>query len=704
MVSKGTLIALLVMCAVLGAVAFAATRTLAHDRAALVRQFSADQLVQVQKVAQEIQAELEDVGEDLRFTGQLVHATSSAVERERSLRALLAVVKQYRLVAIYDADGRRAQAVVDPLAGSEFPSTGFDELLGGTARRALARSPGQIETSPPLSADGSGWFRAFAMPLPQSSTGSTGGAVAVLVDTSPFFSRLKLIASEQGSRQIVLGSHGRPTPATDQRLVAFAERPASSAELPALSSLLALMRSGAEGTLIIGDPEARRLGLGAADAVAAYVPIPIEGGGHWSVATISSTLALRAQQQALVLRLGIVSSAITLCLLGFAIYVVVTSRRAVAIRERLRHAEELAHLHEKTEKILDNVPTGVMALSGDGHITALNRMLRERVPRTAIGSQLGAAFPTAAPETLAQLSTLLEQARALGRVKSLLGERMTLLGCEGYYTIHAVPLEPRFQDARQLLVIEDVTELHLLTSQLLRAEKLATVGVLAAGIAHEIGTPMGIVRARAELLATKLGEDHPQTQGALVIVDQIDRVTRTIRQLLDFSRPRPAELGTVSVAMTAHAVVELLQFEAGPREVSIGMEVPEDLPPLAANPDQLQQVLVNLVMNACDACAVDGRVTIRATADDGLPDRLRIEVIDNGCGIAEELRHQVFDPFFTTKKRGKGTGLGLTIAAQIVRNHGGRIDLDSEPGQGTRVTVVWPTNPPTLERMHANPS
>jgi len=111
------------------------------------------------------------------------------------------------------------------------------------------------------------------------------------------------------------------------------------------------------------------------------------------------------------------------------------------------------------------------------------------------------------------------------------------------------------------------------------------------------------------------------------------------------------------------------------------------LPPLAADRGQLEQVLVNLLMNACDACAPGGHVTARARAAD---EGVLLEIVDDGSGIAPEHLPSVLDPFFTTKKRGQGTGLGLTIAADIVKNHGGTLTIDSTPGQGTTVRVVWP--------------
>jgi two-component system, NtrC family, sensor histidine kinase HydH len=356
------------------------------------------------------------------------------------------------------------------------------------------------------------------------------------------------------------------------------------------------------------------------------------------------------------------------------------------MRERLEQAAQVAHLHELTEKILENVPTGVLALSADGRITSLNRVLREKLAEGALGGKLGAAFGAAPPAVVARLAALVEAALGKERVQSLHGEHLALFGKDGQYSVHAVPLEPRLPEARVLLVVEDLSEVRALESRLLRAEKLATVGVLAAGIAHEIGTPLGVVRGRAEYLLGKLTEASPHAGGMHTIIDQIDRVTRSIRELLDFARVKAPMARAAALAPVVRAVAELLRFEAERRDVTLTTEVSEELPLVSADPDQLQQVLVNLVMNALDACSKGGHVAIRASA----AATARIEVEDDGCGIPDELRHQVFDPFFTTKKRGQGTGLGLSIAAQIVGGHGGEIELDSTVGKGTRVMVVWP--------------
>jgi two-component system, NtrC family, sensor histidine kinase HydH len=696
--TRWTAFALLLVCFALAGVGVWVVHAVKRDRAALVEQFEADRLTQVEKAAQEIEAELDDVADDLRFAGRLVQAADNPGDRERELRALLAAVRHYRLVAVFDGEGRPVLTVADPITPLDqegYAPAVVDATMSQAARQALQQDHGAIAASPPMALNEIGWLRAFATRLPSSP-----GAIAVLVDTAPLFRPLELVAPARQSRLLILGPHGRPTPLSDPVLAHAID--VAMPRVAGLTRLVEDMGSGRKGVLRLSEEDSAALGLGHEDAVAAHAPIPMAGGGHWSIATLSSAAGLRARSRATMLRIILASGAVAICLLGFGAYIVAVSRKAVALRERLRSADQLAHLHEKTEKILDNIPAGVIVLSEDGRVTSLNRALRERLPAAraaaAIGQPLIAALPELPGPIVDQLRMLIQAARAAGRPRSLIAEKLRLFDREGRYSIHAVPLEPLFSDARDLLVVEDVSEVHSLASQLVRAEKLATVGILGAGIAHEIGTPLGVVRARAEIINGKLGSDHPQAAGARVIMEQIDRITRTLRQLLDFSRPAPAEVVAVNVAPVAHSVAELLRFEADRRRVAIEVEVPEDLPAIAADPDELQQVLVNLVLNACDACDAgtsDARVKIAA---ERTPEAVRIVVVDNGGGIPEELRHRVFDPFFTTKKRGKGTGLGLTIAAQIVRNHGGRLDLEPDPAGGTRAVVLWPSSRPAPER------
>jgi two-component system sensor histidine kinase HydH len=223
---------------------------------------------------------------------------------------------------------------------------------------------------------------------------------------------------------------------------------------------------------------------------------------------------------------------------------------------------------------------------------------------------------------------------------------------------------------------------------LVRAEKLITVGVLSAGIAHEIGSPLAVIRGRAESVLDH--EDLPtRAEDMQIIIKHIDNISSTIRQLLDFSRRQAVAPSPAAFGVALERARALIQWKLAAKGLSLEARVDEDLPRLAADPDQLQQVLVNLLLNACDASEKGQSVQVTARALAGRD--VEFAVVDRGCGVAVEHMNAVFDPFFTTKKRGEGTGLGLTIAAGIVRDHAGQINLVSAPGAGTTVTLLWPT-------------
>jgi signal transduction histidine kinase len=565
--TRATVVAVTLVILALVAVLTVVTRFIGEDRAELTRRFSTERLRQLSEATREIGEDFDDIADDLRFAGQLVSAADSPGDRERELGALIAVVRHYRMVRVFDSSGTPVLSVVDPNWNTGVPVARFDATLAELARTAAHQPSGEVETTPAFADDPSGWLRAFGTALP---TGT--GSIVVVVDVEPLFRQLRLLVSEPGTRLLVLGARGKPAPISDTQLARLAVTPPAGAH--ALLQLLDRMHEAAQGTLGLDAHEAALLGLGQDPITVAYGSVPLPWGAHWSVATLSGTGALRANERAIFLRLGLGAGASALCLLVFGAYVVIAERRAAAVRERLRQADEMARLQE----------------------------------------------------------------------------------------------------------------------QLLRAEKMATVGVLAAGIAHEIGTPLGVVRARTEMTLGKLGQEHALAPGLRVITEQIDRVSRTIRQLLDFSRTRPAAVQSVDVGHAARAVQELLALEGERRGVQLAVEVPDGLPAVAADPDQLQQVLVNLVMNGLDACAnrPGGKVELRARLDDATGGPMQIQVIDTGCGIAPELRHQIFDPFFTTKKRGQGTGLGLTLTARMVAGHHGDIAVDSHEGRGTTVTMRWP--------------
>ena len=688
--TRRVVVAVMVVSLALAALVGWSAHSIRQSRSELIEHFGDQSMHRLDEIATLVREDVQGVQRDLVFTTRLVETAPALDHTERELRALLTIVKQYRRADVFDAAGRQVETEIDDGAGRPFRTATFQRAIADSARRARVLPPGGLDVSPPVLGDHDDWYRVFTMPL-RDGSGAHLGCLALLVDMQAIFARLQLLGSPT-KRLLVLGSTGEPAPDTRPELArAIMAAPRDPRATPKLATMLTALRQGGRGSLRIDGDEAARLGLPPFPAIGAYEPIDGPA-GRWAIASIGSTSTLQTHERALLTRVTVTSAMAALALVALGIFVVVSARQAQAMRERIRHAEALEQLSEQNRRILDNIPVGVVTLGRDGRIRSLNRTLRDRLPPAGELRTLGDAFPRLSPAARGMVQELVDEAQSSGRVRTLARQRVRLFDDEGEFRLHAVPLGDGDGQVATVLVIEDLTEIESLTRQLLRAEKLATVGILGAGIAHEIGTPLGVIRARAEFILGKLGREHSQASGLETIVRQSDHVTRVIAQLLDFSRTRPATVRRVDVEAVAGAVADLVRFQADKRGVEVVVEVAAGTPAVAADSDQLQQVLVNLVLNAIDASDRASRVAVQVRADgaDGAGAAVRIDVVDRGCGIPEDHRHQVFDPFFTTKKRGQGTGLGLTVAAHIVRSHGGRIELESERARGTRVTLLWP--------------
>lgn len=697
---RATLLLIALLLAALVVVVGSASGLVRSELRTLERSFVAERSAELDRIAREVRRDLDDVGNDLRFAAELVRRASTDETAAHGLNALLGSVRPYRAARIYEADGALVSAMEDPRGVGSLPA-GAAEVMARTAHAALEPAANGLAISRPLGGRGDDRFRVFATAL-DATERRPRRTLAFLVDTLPIFEHIRLLNADA----LLLGPHGLAASVSSPKLrTDVARADLQSADLKVFSQLLGTIRKGESGTLQIPAAEAVSLGFEDADVVVRFTTIPVGGGGSWKLAIFNSTRALTEQARAVLWRFasGALSVAVVLVVVGA--YLVVSSVRGRVLSERLQRAGDLVQLNEISLRIIDHIPVGVLALAGDGRILVMNRDLRVRLPEAQIGTKLERALFAADQPTRDRLLDLVEAARASHEVQYIHAEALDLFGYAGRFSIHAIPLdEARLLGARTLLVIEDVTALERLSSQLMRAEKLATVGVLAAGIAHELGTPLGVVRGRAEYIQLKLGASHPQYATAAIIIDEIDRVTRTIRQLLDFSRIRPAVVAPVSLETAVRRVVELLRIEAERRSVEVAIEAHAPVPLVAANADQLEQVIANLVINAYDACIDGGRVEIRigAAADEeavpGGP--VRLTVSDDGCGMTPEQIKRAFDPFYTTKKRGQGTGLGLAVVEQMVRNHGAQVELTSTPGKGTTVTLLWPVAE-TTERASA---
>jgi two-component system NtrC family sensor kinase len=248
----------------------------------------------------------------------------------------------------------------------------------------------------------------------------------------------------------------------------------------------------------------------------------------------------------------------------------------------------------------------------------------------------------------------------------------------------------------QSMHAETQARLDAAQAQLLQSAKLAAVGELSASVAHEINNPLYAARNSLYLVEQDLPPSAPQRQFLEIAQGELGRIARIITRMRDFYRPARAELEPTSVNDVLLATIELVQTHLRHGQVSVITELADDLPEITAHTDQIRQVFLNLLLNACDAMPNGGTLRITSRERPAGPDQLAaivVEVEDTGVGISVEHRTHLFEPFYTTKAQ--GTGLGLAISAHIITQHGGQIDVTSEVGVGTTFTVYLPLLAPS---------
>jgi len=239
-----------------------------------------------------------------------------------------------------------------------------------------------------------------------------------------------------------------------------------------------------------------------------------------------------------------------------------------------------------------------------------------------------------------------------------------------------------------LLVMEDITEKTRLEEQLMQTEKLSSIGLLAAGVAHEINTPLTGISSYTQILLKEDAADDGRRREILKKIEkQTFRASEIVGGLLSFSRLGGNEFTVVDINQIIHDSLSLLDHQFDRSRVRVARELYDDLPPVYGNTGKLQQVFVNLFLNARDAMPSGGELGIQTGMNDSM---VVVDISDTGGGIPRENLKRIFDPFFTTKGIGKGTGLGLAVSYGIIQEHGGGIFVESDAGKGTRFTLKLP--------------
>jgi signal transduction histidine kinase len=376
------------------------------------------------------------------------------------------------------------------------------------------------------------------------------------------------------------------------------------------------------------------------------------------------------------------------------------------VSARIEHPGAGEFLHTFVPLAYDGTVRGVVELSES--LDDERAFVRSSVVN-AIGTTLSVAAVTASLAVLLgsflvgrPMKLLMEKARRVG-LGDLSGPLHLRTGDELAVLAGEMNLMcERLASARAALADESVRRLAAL-DQLRHADRLSTVGQLAAGVAHELGTPLNVISGRAGMIQSAAASGRPElvAEATQIIDEQVKRMTRIIRQLLDFARrrgPQRSPTDLVGLATRVAAMLAPMARRAGVEMSIHGPAAPSEVK-ASVDPSQIEQVLTNVVLNAIQAMPDGGILDVRidrggerptSAPSAAIEQRVRIEVEDHGRGIDPGDLPHVFEPFFTTKDVGEGTGLGLSVSYGIVQDHGGQIELTSELGRGTRVSILLP--------------
>ncbi len=360
---------------------------------------------------------------------------------------------------------------------------------------------------------------------------------------------------------------------------------------------------------------------------------------------------------------------------------------------RQMYEDRLEVTEGRYKDIIEHSADAIIAIDNDDIITAWNRGAEEMFGwnREEI---VGQSIKTFIPDDLLEANELdcLEFGMLYrGSVQNYETERLTKKGKRVLVNL----TESFIRDVDGEIVgrsqiLRDLTELRMREEQVQQSERLAAVGHMAAGVAHEIGNPLTAISSLTQLVQRRT--DDSFVQGQLTKVrDQIQRINKIVRDLVDFSRPSGLEREQTNINNTIESAVGLLKHDARCRDVKFNLQLSPNLPKIYCVPDHIHQVLVNLLLNAVDAMKdVDNpRVTVKTNRTQN-PEGVQIQVSDIGTGIDEEHIDHIFEPFYTTKEVGAGTGLGLSVSHGIINKLGGSITVDSEKGTGTTFVITLP--------------
>jgi PAS domain S-box-containing protein len=350
--------------------------------------------------------------------------------------------------------------------------------------------------------------------------------------------------------------------------------------------------------------------------------------------------------------------------------------------------QEYERLKDFNENIVESISVGVFAVDLEDRVEFWNSQMEVMyaLPRwQVLGKTLAEVFPAGFLEEFYRV-------RANPGIHNLYKYRWTTPGGETRTTNIAIaPLVTRkFNVIGRLVLVDDITERIELESQLSQAEKMSSIGLLAAGVAHEVNTPLAVISSYAQMLSKQLQGDEKRSALLEKITKQTFRASEIVNNLLNFSRTSGTEFGEVDLNKVIRDTLALLEHQFKTAHVKVQQEMCANLPAIHGNAGKLQQVFLNLFLNAKDAMPEGGTLHVLTANGNGV----NITVSDTGSGIAQEHIDRIYDPFFTTKNSPRdgrrGTGLGLSVTYGIIQEHAGKIRVESRMGSGTTFRLEFP--------------
>ena len=347
-------------------------------------------------------------------------------------------------------------------------------------------------------------------------------------------------------------------------------------------------------------------------------------------------------------------------------------------------AAEVARLKDFSENIVESLNVGVLAVDLDGTVEAWNSRM-EQLIGVSRNDAVGKSFSQLLPREL------VSEIEARGDEEQITGIYKYRFEYQGRLVVLNVSITPLVgksgEKIGRLLLFDDVTQRERMEEQMSQTEKLTSLGLLAAGVAHEVNTPLAVISNYIQMLAKQMPAGDPRHSIIEKIVKQTFRASEIVNNLLNFSRTGPSELADVDVNRVVEETLSLVAHPLKTSQIQVVKQLSAGLPSVRGSANKLQQVFLNLFLNARDAMPLGGMLEVRTAAHNGA---VEIEVVDTGNGISREHIHKIFDPFFTTKSGGRGTGLGLSVSYGIIKEHAGKIDVRSTPGRGTSFHVEFP--------------